>query len=183
MSEPDELAALRDELLAMRAADQGLREQAMSIMREKGPQAPELQAIRERGRAEQAQHTTRLEEILDKHGWPSARTVGEDASVAAWLLLQHSPIEVQKARLPLLRAATEQGDVPARCLPYVEDRVRMSEGRDQLCGTQITRGEDGKPTLWPIEDPNGVDARREAAGLEPLNEYLQRFGLQRPDLE
>ena len=32
--------------------------------------------------------------------------------------------------------------------------------------------------LWPIEDEENVDARRASVGLEPLAEYLKRFGLE-----
>ena len=33
-------------------------------------------------------------------------------------------------------------------------------------------------TLWPIEDEEHVDERRAEVGLEPLAEYLKRFGIE-----
>jgi hypothetical protein len=56
----------------------------------------------------------------------------------------------------------------------LEDRVRMFEGRPQLYGTQLEPDDEGRPRPYPIEDPEGVDERRRAVGLEPLAERLAR---------
>ena len=77
----------------------------------------------------------------------------------------------------MLRAATEAGEATRTDLPLLEDRVRMLDGEQQLYGSQLTRGEDGKPMLWPIEDEAHVDERRAGVGLEPLADTLKRFGL------
>ena len=103
--------------------------------------------------------------------------VGEMAAGGAFLLLQHADLETQKKYLPLLREATAAGEAKSADLPLLEDRVRMLDGEKQLYGSQLMRGEDGKPALWPIEDEEHVDERRAQVGLEPIADYLKRFGL------
>ena len=47
----------------------------------------------------------------------------------------------------------------------------VREGRPQRYGTQLEkRGEHWEPLL--VDDPEGLDARRQAVGLEPITEYL-----------
>jgi hypothetical protein len=43
-------------------------------------------------------------------------------------------------------------------------------------GSQLRDGKGGKLELHPIEDRAHVDARRAAMGMEPLADYLARFG-------
>lgn len=168
---------LRTELESMREADQALREEAMATVREHGLDSPEYAELRARGKAMQDEHTARLIQIVEEHGWPALSLVGEAAAGGAFLLLQHADLSTQRRFLPLLREATAAGEARPTDLPLLEDRVRMLEGEKQIYGSQLTRGEDGQPTLWPIEDEEHVDERRASVGLEPLVEYLKRFGL------
>ena len=158
-------------------ADQAIRGEAMAAARAHGLESPAYAETRARGMALQDQHAVRLIEILESHGWPAVSEVGEEAAGGAFLLLQHAHHDVQKRFLPLLREATAAGEAKPTDLPLLEDRIRMQEGRPQRYGSQLTRGPDGKPTLWPIEDEAHVDERRAAIGLEPLTDYLRRFGI------
>ena len=168
---------LRAELERMREDDQAIREDAMQIVQAHGPASPQYEELRIRGRAMQDRHAARLIEIVEEHGWPGLSLVGEAAAGGAFLLLQHAELETQKKYLPLLREATAAGEAKCADLPLLEDRVRMLDGEKQVYGSQLMRGEDGKPTLWPVEDEAHVDERRAGVGLEPLADYLKRFGL------
>jgi hypothetical protein len=55
----------------------------------------------------------------------------------------------------------------------LEDRVRVHSGLPQRYGTQFDWGADGVLSPRPIEDPDGVEARRRAVGLPPLAETLR----------
>ena len=168
---------LRVELEQMREADQAIRENAMRIVQEHGPASPQYEELRARGKAMQEQHGARLVEIVEEHGWPGLSLVGELACGGAFLILQHADLAIQEKYLPVLRGATAAGEANTADLPLLEDRVRMLGGEKQLYGSQLMRGADGKPELWPIEDEARVDERRARVGLEPLADYLKRFGL------
>jgi hypothetical protein len=70
----------------------------------------------------------------------------------------------------LMRAAVEAGDADAGELAYLTDRVRVARGEPQLYGTQF-----GRCGPHPIEDPDALDERRGAVGLEPFADYAARF--------
>ncbi|MFZ4516527.1 MAG: DUF6624 domain-containing protein, partial [Acidimicrobiia bacterium] len=73
-----------------------------------------------------------------------------------------------------LEIAVEFGDAPALHAAALEDRIRMREGRAQRYGTQVVPTADNRSlTPWPIEDPEHVEGRRAALGLEPLAEHLR----------
>ena len=147
----------------------------------------ELLAMMEEDQAEQTgevqtnsydARTERLAQILDEHGWPTFDLVGEDGSTAAWVIAQHADLDpdLQQRALELLRDAAEQGQASKGDLAYLEDRVAVAEGNDQVYGTQIRCNEEGTPVpATPIADESSVDERRVAAGLAPLQDYIEEM--------
>jgi hypothetical protein len=113
-----------------------------------------------------------MKEIVEQIGWPTRSKVGSHASEMAWLLVQHADLDhaFQRTCLDMMKAQPE-GEVSPGKIAYLEDRVRVGEGRPQLYGTQFYADETGNFSPRPIEDPDHVDERRQAVGLQPLSEY------------
>ena len=149
--------ALRTELLARAGRDQAARK---SLPREGGGQWDQVVGPVDRA------NTSRLQEIIAEQGWPGHQLVGMQAAHAAWLLAQHAPPDLQEKFLPLLEDAVSRDDASPRDLAYLTDRVLMHRGQPQVYGTQY-RENDGILTLWTVQDPDGLDDRRAAIGLEP----------------
>jgi hypothetical protein len=121
----------------------------------------------------------RLAEIIEKYGWPARSMVGKEGSFTAFLIIQHADLEYQKKYFPLLKEAVNEGEADRDDAALLEDRILMKEGKKQIYGTQLHFNEVNKKVeLWPIEDEEGVDARRASVGLEPIAEYVKRFGLE-----
>lgn len=127
------------------------------------------------------ERTARLVEIMDEHGWPGVDLVGEDGATAAWVIAQHSDldVDVQERALELMREAVAAGQADATELAYLEDRVALNTGNPQIYGTQIGCV-DGRAEPAEMVDPESVDQRRAEAGLEPLADYLAEL---QPDCE
>ena len=121
-------------------------------------------------------NTCWLGDLLTTRGWPGRTLAGEDGAQAAWLLAQHADgaPALQRAFLDAVRSAVGQGEASPAHLAYLEDRVRVHAGQPQLYGTQftVTSGTFGP---YPIEDPQRLDERRAAAGLEPFAAYEARM--------
>lgn len=117
--------------------------------------------------------TDRLREIVEEHGWPGSDLVGDDGASAAWVIAQHSDLDpgFQQEALELMRPAVEAGLADPTELAYLEDRVGLSSGGEQVYGTQIACV-DGVPQPAPLADPETVDERRAEVGLEPMDDYL-----------
>lgn len=162
---------LRAELLHRRDEDQRLRGKLVRQMNSDGGVDP---AFGDSVAALDRRNTARMKEILSERGWPGEALVGADGSRAAWVLVQHADHDLpfQKRALELLGAAVEEGRASGRDLAFLTDRVRKHEGRPQLYGTQ-TEVVDCRRIPYPIQDPDGVDRRRAAVGLGPLEDYLE----------
>jgi hypothetical protein len=108
--------------------------------------------------------------------------VGAEGASAAWLLVQHASAsgDFQRRCLELMKPLVDEGEASAVELAFLTDRVRTSAGRPQVYGTQFHPTESGLEP-FPIEDPEHVDERRAALGLEPLAEYkaqlLEAYGM------
>ncbi len=128
-----------------------------------------------RMRAVHQANADRLASILRDVGWPGEPQVGHDGAKAAWLIVQHAIDRpaFQREALEALRLATARGEVPAMQPALLEDRIRTLEGRPQRYGTQFDWDESGELSPFPVEDPEGVDDRRRAVGLGPLDEAIR----------
>lgn len=157
--------ALRDELLAMVAADQADR----AFLQTLGAAAPPDSLVQRMARADTLR-TGRLREIVAAGGWPTADRVGRDGVQAAFLVLQHSPDAVLQAiLLPDVEAAYARGDVSGDAVALLTDRARVHAGLPQRYGSQA-RIEDGAVVFAPTQ-AGDVDARRAALCMVPQAVY------------
>ncbi len=170
--------AIARELEAMFEADQAaLREwNALTSPTEgvgKSTQVDEAQraALRVRLQAMDKAHQTRLTAIIAAHGWPRRSDVGGRATMAAFTILQHAPLEFQRKVFADVQRAAANDEIDRTALATLEDRIRIYEKRPQRYGTQVEI-RNGGVTLWPVEDPSGLDARRREVGLMPICSYL-----------
>jgi hypothetical protein len=121
------------------------------------------------------ENTAWLKVIVEQAGWPGHSLVGEHAAHAAWLLAQHADLDpaFQRRCLTLLREAVALGEGAPADLAHLTDRVLLASGEPQLYGTQVGV-HDGHYAPTRLHDPESVDARRAAMGLDPLGAHLGR---------
>lgn len=161
---------LRAELLDMERQDQALRQRLIDDGTLFDGYHPEMEEMQNR-------FGDRLGEIVAEHGWPGADMVGEDGAAAAWLVLQHAigKPELMRGCLEHIKTAAAEGRAEKKHAAMLEDRIRVMEGKKQIYGTQYDWDENGEMNPNPIEDPDTVDARRAAVGLDTLAENTERI--------
>ncbi len=117
-----------------------------------------------------------LKGVLKKIGWFRISIYGRAASNTAWLLVQHADQDKvwQKEILRELKPMVNQGDVAGIDVAYLEDRIAAAAAQPQFYGTQGVC-EDGVWSPLVIADPDHVDERRRALGLESMKEYRLKF--------
>lgn len=146
----------------MRDADQAARAASMT-----SGQWETVEALDKR-------HTTRIKELIAEIGWPTISKVGNEGSTHAWLLVQHADLEpeFQKECLTLMKQCARK-DIDILNIIYLEDRILSFAGKPQLYGTQFFRkGKDAPYQPYPSSDPETLDERRGAVGLEPMEEVI-----------
>jgi hypothetical protein len=78
---------------------------------------------------------------------------------------------MRRCRLLLTQAASNN-EAPRWQLAMMEDRIRMYEGKPQTYGTQFQPDKNGAFVPYTIENPENVNERRRAVGLNTLEERI-----------
>jgi len=174
-AELDRIAAVLD---SVHALDQNGRGELEEVRAKFGNQSGELEQLWKRINRQDSVDEVIVSGILDQYGWLSPDEVGDSASMALFLVVQHSDLPMQEKYLPMLRDAVEKGRAEGEYLAYLEDRIAVDTGGEQTYGTQMGMvPQTGEYFIRPIKDPEHVDERRASVGLMPLNWYVGIFGL------
>lgn len=169
---------LKAELEQILKTDQGVRQEYQAAVTKYGNNSEEVRQAIQKMVATDQENKKQVTGIIDAHGWPGKSMVGKQASLAAFLVIQHSDKETMEKYLPQLREAAAKGEAEKSQLALMEDRVLMNNGKPQIYGSQLNvNNETGQPELYKIADEANVNKRREEMGLEPLEDYLKRFGI------
>ena len=159
-------ALLHQELVAMAENDLSVRE-ALVADGSLGNHGyhPRMEAVNK-------QNAARLATIIEQYGWPGKSLVGEDGASAAWLIAQHAIGNPPFMRhcLSLLQQAAANNEVIPWQAAMLEDRIRMYEGKPQSYGTQFQPSKTGELTPYMIDNPEYVNERRLAVGLNTIEE-------------
>ena len=77
--------------------------------------------------------------------------------------------------LPMLERLAGRGELSRPDLALFTDRVLVQSGEPQRYGSQF-KVVDGRLEPDRIAEPSHLDARRAAAGLPPMAEYIRMLG-------
>lgn len=107
--------------------------------------------------------------LLDSlNGWPS--DISERAHMAVFIVIQHSPTHFMTKYTPFVKDAYGKGHIDSSMYAIFVDRSLVRSEKMQIYGSQIING-----YVWPIEDVENVDTRRNEMKLPPMSDYLQMF--------
>jgi hypothetical protein len=159
--------SLRNTLLELQERDLALRTELQAEGTLFDGYHPRMEAVHR-------DNASQLRELIEQFGWPNEHLAGQDEAEAAWLVAQHaiSEPEFMRSCRALLEEEATSGAVPLWQYAYMDDRIRVSEGKLQRFGTQFELTPDG-PKLCDVEDPKSLDQRRREAGLDPIAERLK----------
>ena len=136
------------------------------------------QRLEEEQKQNSIRHQPVLEAIIRKYGFPGFKQVGERSSGNFWLLVQHADAhpDFQRLVLKLMQPEVLRKNASPMNYAYLIDRVAMNAGQLQEYGTQLTYPSANNPVPRPIRDPENVNKRCAAVGMETLEAYLERMG-------
>lgn len=117
----------------------------------------------------------RLLAMVPAEGWFSSKTYGWQASISAFLIVQHSNADLWRRFLPKIEQMAKTGEADGGAYALMYDRLALSEGRPQRYGSQMTCTDGHWAVREPVEDRSVIDARRKEVGLDTLAENLKNF--------
>lgn len=164
--------ALKKELAEMTKVDQEVQMNFLQRL----PEVPEEVLAQKRDSVFEA-NGERCKEIFRSVGFPGIDRVGEDGAQNFWLLVQHCDYDpaFQKKVLEDMKKQVDRKNASSEDYAYLYDRVRVNSGEKQWYGTQLTHAENMWAIPKPLADSLEVNERREAIGLESIEEYLNGY--------
>ncbi len=168
---------LANELLQLADNDLLVREKLLAEGKLFGGYHPEMEAVH---RA----NAKRLREIIAVIGYPGFSKVGEKASEAAWLIVQHAIGEPDFMQECYQMMVDNSDDVNLANIAYLHDRIQVFKSRPQLYGTQMT----AKGTIYPVTNKDSLNDERMKMNLpafaqEQINGIPDPYRIPDMDLE
>lgn len=84
---------------------------------------------------ENARH---LRHIIEQIGFPTISKVGQEASEAAWLIVQHSISDPELMKSSYQLMFEDKSDINLKHLAFLFDRIQFFQGKPQKFGTQLS---------------------------------------------
>ncbi len=116
-----------------------------------------------------------MQKLIKEYGWPQYSKVGKLAADAPLLVINHHEDDaVRKYYLPQIKQSCLEKE--GSCLEYakIQDRILVNDNKPQIYGMQFRYNDERNLEPFPVKNPEYVDQRRKAIGLEPLKNYLKR---------
>lgn len=118
--------------------------------------------------------------IAPPHRWFTIQDYGEEASRAAFYIVQHANMDLWKIYVPLLEPLVGTGQINDAHYALMYDRLAVNEGRPQRYGSQYSC-EGRQSRLAPLDaDAETVDRRRAAMGMSSMVDNAKRFERSNP---
>lgn len=122
------------------------------------------------------ENTKYLKSIVSKFGWIDSTRFGAEASLTAFLIVQHSgDASLMTATLPLIEKDVKEKRIDGQNFALLYDRLMLFMGKKQKYGTQVFKGEKSMIVL-PCENKEKVDQFRNELGISSISQYLKMFG-------
>jgi tetratricopeptide (TPR) repeat protein len=103
--------------------------------------------------------------------FPDMSNVGQSGTSIAMSLIQHLPIEKQKALLPVVKKHAKKHFLSYISYVNLYDRIQMQEGKCQKYGTQ-QQIKNSNTCIYCIKKTKNVNYRRAKIGLQPIDSKL-----------
>jgi hypothetical protein len=114
------------------------------------------------------------EEIITRHGWPFRSVIGESAAMHLSALVAHADERntFRRKALKAMSVTVEAGEADPRHFAHIYDRTCAVAREPQLYGSLIAPKDGDGIVIWPVQDPEQLDARRRGIGLPPLSQDI-----------
>lgn len=124
----------------------------------------------------QNQNIHKLYNLVIEKGWPEKEEVGSAANSIAGIIVQHGDLEQHVYFWPYIKKSCLENNGACGVMALVLDRMRIMQEEDQYFGSQVAFSADG-PVLEKLKYPGCVTCFRRHLKLEPLDSYLENFGI------
>lgn len=119
--------------------------------------------------------------LLDKNKkWIGPNEIGYKNCLSLFLVIQHADITIQEKYYEMMKKAVFEETIDIQSFAMFEDRILIRHGKKQLYGTQFGfYPENGKRFLYPVENPEELNFRREVIGMGAMEYAWEGWTLEK----
>lgn len=110
-----------------------------------------------------------ISKVIDIYGYPSKEIAGESSGIPFYIL-SFAPLSVKEKYINQFILAADRGFISWKSLAFFIDKLKVAKGEKQIYGTQGIYNEKYHFMMHPVIDPENLNKRRAAVGLESLEE-------------
>jgi len=167
---------LMEKFEKIRYEDQRYRREMREVSQQFGNDAPQIDSLWTLQSKADSINTIRITEYIDANGYPGKTKVGPGLASTAFLVIQHSDLDIQEKYLPTMTEAADNGELNWSSVALLIDRINTRNDKPQIYGSQVTSNPDsGESYFFEIAEPSKVDSVRATVGLGPISEYAKFF--------
>lgn len=151
-----EISEIRNKLEKIYDEDQNIRMKWEDGEKKFGPNYLEVKNIIQEAKDIQEKNLDIVEKILSKYGWLGSNIIGAKANLALFLVIQHyDDYLVMKKYSNIIEEAFKKGNIDNKNYAMFNDRLLLSEGKEQLYGTQFIYDEEKKK--YVLESASNIE--------------------------
>lgn len=121
-----------------------------------------------------AKNSKYVTNLIDSLGWLGKEEIGDSASEAIFLVIQHSDKQIMEKYFPILKEAVKNGRASKQHLAYMTDRIEILNNRLQIYGTQVLTEADYDIYKMRIKNIDSINFLRKKMGLSNIEEYYKK---------
>jgi len=106
--------------------------------------------------------------IINTYGWLGLGAIGEEGVESEIYLYQNANITFRKRNFPVIAEAFKSGDIDACDYAVIADRISLYDTGQQIYGTQVRQPKSSSTDLFPVENKDSLNIRRQLIGLKPI---------------
>lgn len=168
------IEALNEQLIEIRQKDQSIRTKLMPVLaqyQKDGSGQMKLFSLAMKMEKQDEENQQVIKSIFEQCGWPES--LSAEAHGTIFLVLQHAPDELMRQYYPQVSLYAEKGLLEPNDQATMFDRLQMRAGKYQRFGTQTFQDDQNRNLVWPIEDVEALQERRDSVGLPSMEAYLK----------
>ncbi|MFI5139626.1 MAG: DUF6624 domain-containing protein [Sphingobacteriales bacterium] len=157
-----------DELIALRMNRIAQEEKKLNLIKQYGMNSKKAVVFKDSVNKIDSVNCYKWKSIINTYGWLGYNAIGDEGVQSEIYLYQKANIAFRKRHFPIIAEAFKSGDLDAYNYAVIADRISLYDTGQQIYGTQFRQINLSSTYLFPVENKDSVNRRRQLIGLEPI---------------
>ncbi|MDR3697442.1 DUF6624 domain-containing protein [Mucilaginibacter sp.] len=157
-----------DEFIALRMNRVALEERKSNLARQYSISSKKVRRLNDSINMIDSINCYKWKSIINTYGWLGYSAIGIEGVEGELCIYQNANITFQKIHFPVIAEAFKRGALDAYDYAVIADRISLYDTGKQIYGTQVKPKGSTATALFPVENNDSLNIRRQLIGLKPI---------------